>query len=351
MSARRALLEPVDSASEVTDVIPQSCARRAMPAPRLELVDDTLLSVSAARRAKLAIDAPIGFEPDEPLTSTRKLAAISTAKPKSRGLHSRLQRGLMGAAAVATASAALIVPNLSSTVTAAEPALPGSTINYNPQGTDLAVPLTQDEAQDRVSQASRGDDAVADARGSDLKAAVDAKTAAEAEAEAQRQAEAAEAARQAEADEAAAAAQTATQSTQDTSTTGSGNSSGTTTTTSYPTATGSAAADAALSMIGVPYAWGGTTPSGFDCSGLMMWAYAQQGVSIPRDTYGQMGAGTAVSSADALQPGDLVFFYGGSHVGMYIGGGNVVHAPTSGQTVTIASISSMGGATAMRHIG
>ena len=81
MSARRALLDPVVDA---TDSIQQSCARRAMPTPPLELVDDTLLSVSAARATR-AIDAPLSFEPDEPLTSTRQLAAITTLPGSGHG--------------------------------------------------------------------------------------------------------------------------------------------------------------------------------------------------------------------------------------------------------------------------
>lgn len=101
---------------------------------------------------------------------------------------------------------------------------------------------------------------------------------------------------------------------------------------------GGSAVDYAMSMIGVPYRWGGSSPSGFDCSGLMMWAYAQVGVSLPHSSRAQFGVGTPVSRSQ-LQPGDLVFF--GSpihHVGMYVGGGNMVHSPYTGSTVRVRGI-------------
>jgi cell wall-associated NlpC family hydrolase len=105
------------------------------------------------------------------------------------------------------------------------------------------------------------------------------------------------------------------------------------------------AMNAALSMRGQPYVWGGTKPGGFDCSGLMMWAYAQAGVSLPRSSRAQYGVGRAVSK-DALIPGDLLF-YGGSassihHVAMYIGNGMIVHASTTGVPVKSAPMSNGG---------
>lgn len=93
----------------------------------------------------------------------------------------------------------------------------------------------------------------------------------------------------------------------------------------------------AMQYLGVPYVWGGATPSGFDCSGLTMYVYAQLGVSLAHSTYSQINAGTRISP-DELQPGDLVFFYGVSHVGMYIGGGNMIHAPFPGDVVRIAPV-------------
>jgi cell wall-associated NlpC family hydrolase len=94
----------------------------------------------------------------------------------------------------------------------------------------------------------------------------------------------------------------------------------------------------ALQYLGVPYVWGGASPSGFDCSGLTMYAYAKVGVSLPHNAAMQYGMGTPVSRSQ-LAPGDLVFFNGLSHVGMYIGGGRFVHAPHTGDVVKISSLS------------
>ena len=93
----------------------------------------------------------------------------------------------------------------------------------------------------------------------------------------------------------------------------------------------------ALSQLGTPYVWGGSAPGGFDCSGLVMWAYAQVGVSLPHSSYAQYGYGVPVSR-DQLAPGDLVFFDGLGHVGIYIGGGQFVHAPHTGDVVKISSL-------------
>ena len=105
-----------------------------------------------------------------------------------------------------------------------------------------------------------------------------------------------------------------------------------------PPSTHGGAAGVAMSQLGTPYAWGGASPGGFDCSGLVMWAYAQVGVSLPHSSYAQYGAGVPVSR-DQLQPGDLVFFDGLGHVGIYIGGDQFVHAPHSGDVVKISSLS------------
>ncbi|SFQ36570.1 Cell wall-associated hydrolase, NlpC family [Amycolatopsis arida] len=99
-----------------------------------------------------------------------------------------------------------------------------------------------------------------------------------------------------------------------------------------------AAVDAALSKLGSSYVWGAEGPSTFDCSGLTSWAYKQAGISIPRSSRAQSAYGTPVSR-NQLQPGDLVFFYSPvSHVGIYIGGGKMVHAPTSGDVVKISPL-------------
>jgi cell wall-associated NlpC family hydrolase len=93
----------------------------------------------------------------------------------------------------------------------------------------------------------------------------------------------------------------------------------------------------AMSQLNTPYVWAGAAPGGFDCSGLVMWAYAQVGVSLPHSSYAQYGYGVPVSR-DQLQPGDLVFFDGLGHVGIYIGGGQFVHAPHTGDVVKISSL-------------
>jgi cell wall-associated NlpC family hydrolase len=96
---------------------------------------------------------------------------------------------------------------------------------------------------------------------------------------------------------------------------------------------GSAAVAAARSALGKPYVWGGNGPAGFDCSGLMQWSYAQAGVSLPRTSQGQRYAGRQVPLSEA-RPGDLVVYRGdASHVGMYMGDGQVIHAPYPGAPV------------------
>jgi cell wall-associated NlpC family hydrolase len=104
-----------------------------------------------------------------------------------------------------------------------------------------------------------------------------------------------------------------------------------------PPSTHSGAADAALSQLGTPYVWAGSSPGGFDCSGLVMWAFAQVGVSLPHSTYADYSMGVPVSR-DQLQPGDLVFFDGLGHMGIYIGGDQFVHAPHTGDVVKISSL-------------
>jgi cell wall-associated NlpC family hydrolase len=97
----------------------------------------------------------------------------------------------------------------------------------------------------------------------------------------------------------------------------------------------------AMRYLGVPYVWGGASPSGFDCSGLVLYVYAQAGVSLPHSTYAMWGLGVAVSRAQ-LQPGDLVFLYGLGHMGIYIGGGQYIHAPHTGDVVKISPLPTSG---------
>ncbi|NXY94011.1 C40 family peptidase [Streptomyces sp. BR123] len=104
---------------------------------------------------------------------------------------------------------------------------------------------------------------------------------------------------------------------------------------SFGPASGRAAAAvrAARSAVGRPYIWGATGPSGFDCSGLMVWSYRQAGVSLPRTSQAQRYAGRRVPLSEA-RPGDLVTYRSdASHVGMYVGNGQVVHAPHPGARV------------------
>jgi peptidoglycan DL-endopeptidase CwlO len=94
----------------------------------------------------------------------------------------------------------------------------------------------------------------------------------------------------------------------------------------------------AMRYLGVPYVWGGSSPSGFDCSGFVMYVYAQVGISLPHYTVSQFGMGSAVSRSQ-LQPGDVLFFDGLGHNGIYIGGNQFIHAPHTGDVVKISSIS------------
>jgi cell wall-associated NlpC family hydrolase len=118
----------------------------------------------------------------------------------------------------------------------------------------------------------------------------------------------------------------------------SGTSSGTVSTGPAPPPTHSSVVAIAEQYLGVPYRWGGASPSGFDCSGLVMYVFAQVGVSLPHSSYAQYGMGSPVSR-DQLQPGDLVFFDGLGHVGIYVGGGQFIHAPHTGDVVRISSLS------------
>lgn len=111
----------------------------------------------------------------------------------------------------------------------------------------------------------------------------------------------------------------------------------------YNTSAGQAAVEVAKQFLGVPYVYGGTSPSGFDCSGLMQYVYRSLGYNINRVAADQMKNGIPVSRED-LQPGDLIGFYsspgGGyvSHIGMYVGDGMMIHAPHTGDVVRYASI-------------
>ncbi len=101
---------------------------------------------------------------------------------------------------------------------------------------------------------------------------------------------------------------------------------------------GERAARIALKEVGVPYQWGGSSPStGFDCSGLVSWAYGRLGIKLPHSSYALYGKGRRVARS-RLRPGDLLFFWGLGHVGMYIGRGRMVHAPHSGELVQVVRL-------------
>jgi cell wall-associated NlpC family hydrolase len=103
---------------------------------------------------------------------------------------------------------------------------------------------------------------------------------------------------------------------------------------------GERAARFALGEVGVPYRYGGESPAtGFDCSGLVRWAYAQVGVDLPHSSYALYGQGRRVSGSN-LEPGDILFFEGLGHVGLYLGRGRMVHAPQTGRDVEIVRLSS-----------
>jgi cell wall-associated NlpC family hydrolase len=112
---------------------------------------------------------------------------------------------------------------------------------------------------------------------------------------------------------------------------------------SAPSAAAAAAVSAAATRLGSPYTWGATGPGTFDCSGLVLWAYARAGIAVPR-TSRQQHAGLTPVSLDSLLPGDLVFYASGPdagsihHVGLVVGQGLMIHAPRTGDVVRIAAV-------------
>jgi peptidoglycan DL-endopeptidase CwlO len=94
----------------------------------------------------------------------------------------------------------------------------------------------------------------------------------------------------------------------------------------------------AMQFLGTPYVYGGSSPSGFDCSGFVMYVFSKIGVSLPHNAAAQYAYGTPVSRSQ-LQPGDLVFFNGLGHNGIYVGGGSFIHSPHTGDVVKISSLS------------
>ena len=117
-----------------------------------------------------------------------------------------------------------------------------------------------------------------------------------------------------------------------------------------PNPAAQAVVDTALAQQGKAYVWAGVGPNVYDCSGLTQFALAAAGVSLPHSSRVQSTMGSPVARAD-LQPGDLVFFYSPvSHVGIYVGGGQMVHAPTAGDVVKVSSVDAMYGFTTARRL-
>ena len=111
--------------------------------------------------------------------------------------------------------------------------------------------------------------------------------------------------------------------------------------TPVPKSKGEQAVDIIKKYLGVPYVWGGTSPSGFDCSGLVQYVYKQLGINISRTSYTQVNDGRKVDKSE-LKAGDLVFFAKQGdvhHVGMYIGNGQFIHAPQTGEVVKVSDLS------------
>jgi len=105
---------------------------------------------------------------------------------------------------------------------------------------------------------------------------------------------------------------------------------------------GQRAVQIAAAELGVPYRYGGSSPSGFDCSGLVAYVYERLGIRLPHNAAAQYSYGRAVDRGH-LRPGDLLFFHGLGHVGLYIGQGQMIHAPRTGERVSIQSLASRSG--------
>jgi NlpC/P60 family len=104
-------------------------------------------------------------------------------------------------------------------------------------------------------------------------------------------------------------------------------------------------------FLGIPYSWGGSSPrTGFDCSGLVRFVYGHFGIRLPHSSWGDLALGRRVSRR-GLRPGDLVFFYGAGHVGIYVGHGRFIDAPHSGARVRISTMGAYSGYYGARRFG
>lgn len=324
MAARRALLEgELSNFSIDLSKVPARAARRA-------LIDDTVLTVCGTKATR-AIDTAIS--PSE-RTSIDNLRLTFDKKAAPRNLRGR--KSMLATVATMAAAAVFIVPGALSVSNATEAPAPvverqDNQVSRDFQRAALAAPIAKNAVDSDETIQARV------AAGLVKKAEADAKAAAEAE-EARKAAEEAEAAaaREAEAQNNAANSNATAAAIPN-----------------YVTPEASGAAGAALAyalaQVGKPYSWGAAGPNAFDCSGLMVAAYGAAGISLPRTSGAMMSVGSPVSRAD-LQPGDLVVTFGGGHVAMYIGNGQVVNALNYSAGVTISNVD-MGGIVAMRRVG
>lgn len=320
---------------------------------RRALLDDEVVKIAepavAPRRAVMPALADMAVSSRSEATAELRVIDGASSRTASKGARGR-HRVAAPAAAVAAVSALGVISSL---VPAA--ATSGSAA---PAGVDSATggheAVFSANALNAVSEGRASTDALNDdisaladlSSGIDTAAAdaavkaADSEQAAKDKAAADRKAAAAALAQQ-EASSSAASAQGSSPAASTTSGSGSVTAS---------SASAQAAVNFAMAQIGKPYKYGASGPDGYDCSGLVMAAYASAGVSIPRTSEAQQSGLTSVSLS-SLQVGDLVFFYGGSHVGMYIGNGQVVHAPTEGDVVKISDMNSMGPTGAARVAG
>lgn len=318
----------------------------AVTARRALLNDDTIEVVETAgpaatpRRAMMPALADMAVESigSRDVTTLHVVGDSKAAQAKSR------RRFAAPVTAVAAASAIGVISTLVPAAAVTNPSVQSSASSSADDGTVFqANALAAVEASRNADEALNGNiDALA--------AASDEANSAFANAGANAAASERQKKEEAEKAAAAALAEQEAANTNAASTTSSEAGSSSAPSVAASSAAAQAAVDFALAQLGKPYRYGATGPDGYDCSGLMMAAYAAAGVSIPRTSQAQMAGLTSVSLS-SLQPGDLVFFYGGSHVGMYIGNGQVVHAPTEGDVVKIADMNSMGPTSAARVAG
>ncbi|EPH06614.1 hypothetical protein HMPREF1531_00515 [Propionibacterium sp. oral taxon 192 str. F0372] len=363
MTARRASTEVVDEQY----AIGTAPARRSL-GDLDPIFDDTLVSVQTAKASSFS------FEPAESLNSSRALPKFSVTVPAFLRNSSKVQRSLMGVAAFASAGAVLVVPQVANAESAAQPNVDreqNASISRDTARRALQDPATLEAMSESGAAANAYLSAAADAQATAAQsyasqleaanaalAAGDQKVAEKAEAD-RKAAEKAEAdrkaAEKAEADRKAQAASAA-----QSSNTSSGNSASRPgagdVTVSNNAVAGAASSEAvqtalnvAMAQVGKPYVYGATGPNAFDCSGLMVYSFKQAGISLPRTSQGQMSVGSAVSPS-AMMPGDLIISYGGGHVGMYIGGGQMVHAATEGVGVVVSPVSQFS-VTTVRRVG